>query len=602
MMKVLTVFFAATTILSLSLLGGCTPSGSAPKQAADSTKSTGIDFEALLKKALAFTPALGKQGGEIILSTVSDPKSFNPITSTESSTSEFTQYIYEGLVRANGITLLPEPNLATSWDISPDGLVWTFHLRPGVQWSDGEPFSAYDVEFTFNDLIYNTAITPCSARDILMIEGKKITTKVIDSLTVQFTLPFPYAPFLRAMGQEILPKHKLAKFVKKGTFSTELSIKTPPEQMVGTGPFLLESYLSSQKVVFKRNPTYWKKDSAGTALPYLDRVIYMIVADQNAELLQFKQGKVDYLVAKGEDFPGLKKDEPTSSYTVHRLGPATGSNFLIFNQSLDSGDNGKPYVDPVKSSWFRNVNFRRAVAHALDKQNMINIVMNGLGYPQWSPMTPSEGYFFNDKVAEYPYDIEKAKAILAQEGFKDSNGDGILEDPKGNPVDFTFVSNSGNVVRGKIAEIIRKDLEQLGFKVTFQLLEFNSLIQKIDNPPYEWDAVLLGLTGGVEPHFGKNVWHSSGTLHMWYPRQKSPSTPWEKTIDSLYDTGVKEVNIEKRKGIYDAWQQIASEQLPLIYTVLPERILCINNRIANVNPSLNGGLLHNIEYLYIRGE
>lgn len=599
MLKWMTLLMVA--VYAAMLLQGCGGSRPRTEGEIDSTRSRGVDYVKLQEKALAFVPAIGKKGGEIILSTFSDPKSFNPITSTETSTSEFTAYIYEGLVRANGVTLLPEPNLAESWDVSDDGLVWTFHIRPGVLWSDGKPFSAYDVEFTFNDLVYNTAISPNSSRDIFTIEGKKIKMKVRDSLTVTFTLPFPYAPFLRAMSQEILPEHAYQNFVKKGTFPTELSIKTPPEQMVGTGPFLLESYLSSQKVVFKRNPNYWRTDSAGNRLPYLDRVVYTIEADQSAQLLKFKKGDIDYLAANGVDFPGLKKDEKSGDYTVFRLGPATGSNFLFFNQNMDVDPKTKKgYVNSVKLSWFRNVNFRRAIAHALDKENMIKIVMNGLGYPQWSPMTPAEGYFYNADVEHYPYDIKRAREILAGEGFADSDSDGVIEDREGNPVEFSFITNSGNTVRSRIAEIIRKDLETLGCKVYFQVLEFNSLVQKIDNPPFEWDAVLLGLTGGVEPHFGKNVWHSSGTLHMWYPRQKKPSTPWEAAIDSLFDLGVKTIEINKRKKIYDQWQHIVSEQLPMIYTVLPERILCIRNRFGNLNPTLNGGLLHNLEYLYVR--
>jgi len=582
---------------------GCGGSGGGSKGAAEGDGGSGVDYEAIQRKALAFVPQIGDTGGEIVLSTFSDPKSFNPITSTENTTTEFTSYIYEGLVRINGVTLLPEPNLASSWDVSENGLEWTFHIRPGVVWSDSVQFSAYDVEFTFNDLIYNPAITPNSSRDIFLIDGKRIDVTVIDSQTVRFVLPFPFAPFLRIMAQEILPRHSYEKFVKRGTFTTELGIKTPPEQMVGTGPFLLESYLSSQKVVFRRNPHYWKRDSAGVRLPYLDRVVYMVVGDQNAELLQFKRGEVDYLAAKGEDYPGLRKDEAGSNYTVCRLGPATGSNFLFFNQNLERDPaTGRGYVDSVKLSWFRNVNFRRAVAHALDKQNMINIVMNGLGYPQWSPMTPSEGYFYNPDVPKYEYDPQKAVKLLASEGFSDRNGDGVLEDASGHPVEFSFITNSGNVVRGKIAEIIRKDLETLGFKIHYQVLEFNSLIQKIDNPPYEWDAVLLGLTGGVEPQFGRNVWHSSGGLHMWYPRQKTPSTPWEAAIDSLFDIGVKEIDNEKRRTVYNEWQRIAAEKLPMIYTVLPERIYCLANRFGNVNPTPNGGLLHNLEYLYVKKE
>ena len=579
----------------------CGGSGNSPKEAVDSVITGGVDYELLQRTAMAFVPRIGKPGGAIVLSTFSDPKSFNPIISTEMTTAEFTSYIYEGLVRSNGVTLLPEPNLAASWDISSDGLQWTFHIRPGVRWSDGHPFSAYDVEFTFNKLIYNMAITPNPPRDIFLIGGKRIGITVLDSGTIRFELPFPYAPFLRAMTQEILPKHRCAQLVKKGKFSTALNVKTPPDQMIGTGPFLLKSYLSSQKVVFKRNPDYWKTDSAGARLPYLDSVVYTIVADHAAELLQFKRGEVDFLSANGEDFPGLKKDEATSNYTVYRLGPATGGNFLVFNQNRDRDPKtGRLYVDSVRLSWFTNVNFRRAIAHALDKRKMINFVMNGLGYPQWSPMTPSEGYFFNSDVPTYPYDIGKAKKILAEAGFADRNGDNILEDGGGHAVEFSFVTNSGNMVRGKIAEIIRKELEAIGCRVHLKMIEFDSLIEKIENPPYEWDVMLLGLSGSVEPHFGGNVWRSSDTLHMWYPHQKRPATPWEAAIDSLFELGVKEIDNGKRKTIYNEWQRIAAEQLPMIYTVLPERILCIANKFGNLNPTLDGGLLHNLEYLYVK--
>jgi peptide/nickel transport system substrate-binding protein len=325
------------------------------------------------------------------------------------------------------------------------------------------------------------------------------------------------------------------------------------------------------------------------------------VTDQNAELLKFKRGEIDFLTAKGEDYPGLKKDEASGGFTVHRLGPNKGSSFLVFNQNLGKDSaTGKPYVTPSKSALFCNEKFRKAIAYALDKQSMIRIVMNGLGYPQWSPMAPSEGRFFKSDVQEYPYDMIKAKGMLADLGFTDRNGDGIIEDSSGKALEFSFIINSGNVVRAKIAEIIRKDLSDLGIDVHFQQVEFNTLIQKIDNPPYEWDVILLGLTGGDEPHFGKNVWYSSGSLHMWYPSQMKPATAWETTIDSIFDTGVKELDFDKRKELYDQWQVIAADKLPLIYTVLSENIQCLWNKFGNINPSLNGGLLSNLEYIYVK--
>ena len=587
--------FVISIVMAGICICGCTKSKMSPGAIG------AIDYLALQKKAESFTPAMGVSGGELILASPTEPKSFNPITSTEPGTGKFTQFMYEGLVHINGVTLKPEPGLAQSWEVGPDGLTWTFHIRKGVVWSDGAPFSAYDVEFTFNDLIYNDSINPNASRDIFLFDGKRAQVKAIDSLTAQFVLPIAFAPFLRSMSQEILPKHKFEQCVARNKFAGVLSMQTPPDSMVVTGPFTLDGFVPNQKVVFKRNPVYWQKDSAGNRLPYLSKITYLIVPDQNVELAKFKRGEIDYLMGKGEDFADLKKGEVKGGYSVFRLGSSTGSNFLLFNQnSLRDPKTGKPYVDSIKQSWFRNESFRKAVAYALDKQSMISTVYSGLGYSQWSPMSPAEGYFYNPNVPQYPYDLARAKATLAAAGFVDSNKDSILEDAGGHSVEFTFLTNSGNIERQKIAEIIRKDLLRVGFKVHFQVMDFSSLIQKMDNPPYDWDAVLLGLSGGVEPHFGKKVWHSSQNLHMWFPRQKSPSTPWEARIDSIFDAGVKELDESKRKALYDEWQLIAVDKLPLIYTVLPERVLCIANKFKNVNPSVNGGLLYNIERIYIQ--
>lgn len=188
-----------------------------------------------------------------------EPKSFNPITSSGTFTSEITPLIHESLIRINGVTSRPEPNLAKSWDISEDSLTWTFHIREGVLWSDSIPFSAYDIEFTFNDLIYNDEIIPNVIRDLFTINGSAISVKALDSLSVVFSLPAPLYYFLQLMSQGILPKHKYSLHVKKGSFKNVLGITTPPDSITGTGPFLLESCIPSQKIILKRNPLYWKK-------------------------------------------------------------------------------------------------------------------------------------------------------------------------------------------------------------------------------------------------------------------------------------------------------------------------------------------------------
>lgn len=545
-----------------------------------------------------FTEELGRYGGTLTLSTVSDPKSFNDIIAKETSTTAITGLIFDGLVKMDAVKIEPVPALAKSWEVSEDGKTWTFTLRDGVVWSDGTPFTAEDVAFTFNDLIYNPDI-PNSARDIFTVDGKQFEVKALDPKRVEFTLPTKFAPFLMFMTQSILPKHILEPAVKKGVFDSTWGVGTPPEEIIGTGPFLLESYAAGQRVVLKRNPNYWRKDEEGEPLPYLRRVIYVIVQSQDVELLKFQRGEIDYYGMRGSDFPILKPQELKGDFTVYQAGPAFGTVFVTFNQNdRTNPETGKPFLDPVKIKWFRNLEFRKAAAYALDKKSMIRIVMNGLGYPQWGPLSPSAGFFFHEGVQKYEYNPEKARAILRDAGFFDRNGDGVVEDPDGNPVEFTFVTNAGNTDRIKIANLIRKDWEEIGFKVNFLQLEFNTLVTKL-NATMDWEACMIGLTGGIEPHSGKNVWHSSGQLHLWNPVQETPSTVWEKRVDDLFSLGVQELNRDLRKKYYDEWQVIVSENLPVIYTVLSESLYAVRNKFGNLNPTPYGGAFHNIDEIYI---
>ncbi len=542
--------------------------------------------------------SIDKYGGQIVLSTSSDPKSFNAILAKETSTTLVTNMIFEGLTTTNAVTAQVEPHLAETWEVSPDGLIWTFHLRRNVKWHDGVPFTADDVTFTFNDLVYNPDI-PSSARDIFTIDGQPFKVEKMGDFTVQFTLPTKFAPFLRGLSQEILPKHKLKHVVDEGKFNPMWGIDTDPKEIVGTGPFKLTKYLPAQRLIFTRNPNYWKKSDDGNPLPYLDKIIYLIVQNADVQLLKFMEGALDYYGMRGMDYPYLKPLETKRNFTIHDLGPATGSNFITFNlNSSKNPENNKPYVDPVKLLWFSNRNFRRAVAHAIDKEKIIEIVLNGLGYPQHSPIGPGAGFFHNPDVPQYNYDLEKARKILSREGFKDRDKDGILEDKDGNHIEFNLYTNSGSTERVDIAGIIRQDLEQLGMKVNFMALEFNSLVSKLTST-FEWHAIVLGLTGGIEPHFGKNVWDSSGGLHLWHPQQKIPSTPWEKRINELFLKGVQELDEARRKVYYDDFQIIVAKNLPVIYTSLNAKISALRNKFGNINPTNYGGVLHNLEEIFV---
>ena len=548
---------------------------------------------------IAAGPAYGASyGGQLVMSVASDPKTFNDIVASETSSSAVTGMLFEGLTTTDPFTLKVIPNLAQTWEVSPDGLQWTFHLRPDVRFFDGVPLTAADVVFTFNDLIYNPQI-PSSSKDVLSVEGKIFKVEVIDEHTVRFTLPVKFAPFLRAMSQPILPKHKLAQAVKDGKFAFTWGVNTPPKEIIGTGPFFLEEYRPGERLVFQRNPFYWKKDEQGGTLPYLDKVIYLIIADPDAALLKFIDGELDSIGVRGTDYPLLKPLEAKKNFKIYDAGADFGSNFLAFNQNPRANPKtGKSFVDPVKLSWFTNLNFRRAVAHAIDKAKIIEILSNGFGYPQNGPMSPSSGFFYNPDVPVYNYDLAAAKKILEQAGFIDRNGDGIIEDAKGHPVEFNLATSAGGAEREQMAGIIRSDLEKLGMKVNVQTLEFNTLVARL-MASYDWDAVILGLTGGVEPHFGQNVWHSSGQLHLWDPKQDKPNTDWEQKLDDIFTQGVQELDENKRKALYDQFQVIAVEQLPVIYTVLGANLYAVRQKFGNLKPSAYGGAFHNIEEIYI---
>lgn len=547
-----------------------------------------------------FKPEIGKFGGRMVQATFTDPKSFNPIIAMETSTTEITGYIFEGLTRTDGVTTRVVPSLAKSWEVDKEGTTWTFHLREDVLWNDGHPFTADDVVFTF-DLIYDDKI-PTSSRDLFTIEGKKIAVEKVDDRTVVFKLPTRYAPFLMSLSQEIVPKHILEKPWKEGKFNTTWSVRTPPDQIVGTGPYMLKSYSPQERIVLTRNPHYWKRDAAGNRLPYIDEVVYVIVLDQQVELMKFKSGETDYHSLRGEEVKDLAPLQKKHNFTIYALGPDFGEQFIYFNMHPGSNpQTKKPYVEPHKLKWFTNVKFRQAIAHAMDKQSMIDIVLDGFGYEQWGPMSPKAGFFYNPNTHKYPYDLRKTRALLGDIGFADRDGDGILEDADGHKLEFRLYTNSGNQNREKIANIIRKDLQKVGIKVFLQLLEFNYLVSILDGS-MDYDAILLGLTGSIEPHFAVNVWKSSGHLHMWYPKQETPATPWEKRIDEIFDQAVQELNPDKRKVLYDEWQVIVSENCPLIYTVLQESLVALRNRFGNLNPAPYGGLFHNLEEIYIKPE
>lgn len=595
-------------------MAGCQPSR-APASSEQKAASGATQIEVVPPKIEqpakeAVSPGIGKYGGTLTTAMISDPKTFNYVLSTEQSSSTPLSFVFEGMAEINGITGKVQPALAEKWELSSDNLTYTFTLRKGLQWSDGHPLTADDVDFTFNQLVFNPDI-PTDWRDIIMVDGKLPTVKKLDELRIQVSTPKPFAPFLRTFAVlPIMPKHALEATLTrkdprsgKPMFNQTWTLGTDVEKIPGSGAFTFAEFRPGERIVYKRNPRYFRVDAAGNRLPYLDKLVILIVKDQNAGILKFQSGETDILFAdaplRGQDFAALKPQEQSGNFTIYKAGPDFGTLFLTFNQTVDVGPDGKPYVNPVKSRWFRDTKFRQALAHAIDKDSIIKNVYQGIAIPQIGSESQTSP-FYNDKVPTYPYDLALAQKKLAEAGYK-KDAAGVLRDRFGNPVSFTLLTNSENNERKAIAQIIRTDFKKLGIDVKFQAIQFNVLVQKTSTS-LDWEAVIMGFTGSLDPANGRNINWSEGRLHMF--NQKLPTSkkweaqPWEREIDKLFDEGATTLDESKRKELYDRYQEIMATQVPYLYIVNRIQLYPVRNRLGNLHVTPIGGPLWNIWLLH----
>ena len=613
-----TRFVSAVLVAPLALLAAASPGvasddppeAGTPAETATATESVDLsgDLEtlvaALRRNAEEFGYTIGGHGGSLTIATISEPLTFNLAVSNDAGSSNVLGYLFEGLTETSWLTDEIEPALAESWERSEDGLTWTFHLRRDVNWHDGEPFTARDVDFTFNRIIYNDDI-PASSRgtfefhylaDDGSLQTDRMTVTATDDHTVQIVLPVPFAPFLRSLGTSIYPEHLLAPHVDDGTFASIWGIDTDPAEIVGTGPFTIAGYEPGERLVLHRNPNYWMTDAAGNRLPYLDEITHVIVENLEAELVAFLDGGSDLHGVLGREYAELEPLQEDHHFTIHRRGPAFGTTFLAFNVNPGSDpDTGEPVLDPVKAAWFNNTRFRQAVAHSIDKDTLIGEVQHGQGYPQWSSISPAAGDFFNPDVRRYEYDPALAKQILDELGWTDTDGDGVREDAAGNPLEFTLVTNAGNSVRERTTEVIAQGMEAIGLAVDYQAIEFGELVGQLTRT-YDWQTMVIGFTGGPDPHGSINLWHSSESLHLWHPNQESPATDWEAEIDELFVSASQELDHAERVAQYHRVQEIVAENVPLVYTTVPERLTAVRNVFGNTTPTLFG--VWDIRFLY----
>ena len=536
-----------------------------------------------------------QRGGQLVVSVRSEPRSFNRVVTGTQSAELLSILMQARLIRVNKATFELEPMLAESWQSSADGLVHTLHLRKGVTWSDGTPFTAADVVFTLT-----AAMDPKSGSvlaSVLTAGGKPIAVNAPSPDTVTLTFAGPSGPGLRLLDQvTILPKHKLEAAYAKGDFAKSWSASTPPSELAGLGPFVLKEYTPGQRLVFDRNPRYWRKAPNGDALPYLDRMVLEIVPDQNAEMLRLQSGATDISqdALRPDDYVPIKRLEQQGTLKMEEIGVGTDADALWFCLKPEARRK-----DP-RFAFVQKREFRQALSHAVDREEFAQTVFLGEAVPIWGPVTPGNKEWFSPNVPRYPYDLDQAKALLKSIGLEDRNGNGIVEDAKGTEARFTLITQKGLTWYEKGTAVVRDAAAKVGIAFDLAPLENSAMVMRVQTCDY--DAVYMRvLWTDLDPAGNLDYWVSHGDGHPWNIASKTPATEWEARIDQLMEQQGATVDKEQRRVLFAEVQKVSGENVPMLYFVAPRLYAAHSTRVQGTVPSvIRPNLLWNVDMLSVK--
>ena len=553
----------------------------------------------------------GVYGGTLVLSVPDDPKTFNIIRVTDNATADMLWFhVFRCPVdyRNGGDPPDFDSGLCTKWEVSPDAKVWTFHLRRGVRWSDGEPFNADDLVFTY-DVIRDKNVDTAS-RDVF-IEGKEENgspiypdLEKIDDYTVRFKLHHPNGSFLDSIyNLWLIPRHKWEQPWRTGRFADAMQLNDDPSNVVSLGPFRVKEYVSGQRLVLERNPYFWKVDSKGQRLPYLDRMVFVIVKDFNTIQSKFQAGEIDVMHrVRPQDYALVKRMEG-GDIKVEDIGISYDMNWVAFNQNTGSNPKThKPFVQPWKLRLFRDQKFRQAASYAIDREALANTVFAGRGVPIYSFVSPGDKEWFSDDVMKYPYDPARARQMLAEIGLKDTNGDGFLEDSEGHTVEISIITNASNSQRVETAGFVARNLQEVGIRATAIPIAFGVLVDKMQSS-FDFDVIALGWQPNppLGPPGNKNIILSSGLQHVCYPSQVQPATDWEARADKLMQQIESSLDQAERHTLFAQVQRIWSEYLPEINLVAPREAVAYKTKFGNLRPvPLPPRATWNCEEIYLK--
>ncbi|WLD93054.1 ABC transporter substrate-binding protein [Alkalihalobacillus sp. AL-G] len=498
-----------------------------------------------------------KQGGNVSIPIVGDPI-FNPWHPNAYAESNIVnRIIFSGLTKP-GLDNAPAPSLAKEWTVSEDGLVWTFKLEENVKWHDGEKFTADDVAFTFNELVLNESLGANGASNYKALEK----VEVVNDYTVAFHLKRPWAalPSYLAFNSEIMPEHKLAG--QDVWNFTEFNKEAP----VGTGPFIVDEYISGQQVKLKANKEFFN------GAPHLDTVTYKILPDMNTQIAQALSNELDILAMS--DKASLKRVESAN------------------NLNIVAADITRYYwisVD-LENPKFQDKRVRQAILHAIDRNAIIDSVLQGYGKIADAAITPDQEQYYTDDVKSYEYDPEKAKKLLKEVGWEDTDGDGIL-DKDGEPFSFTFdIALQGDLEQ--MAVLVQQYLKEIGMDVELNTLEWNAMIQK-NVIERDFDMILNWWSYPSDPDVLAQYHSSNAGTGNNIPGYKN------EELDKILEKGQATNDPDERAKIYKKAQEHMAENLPYIYLWYPQEISIRNKRLHGVPDVYFGGTLHYINEWWV---
>jgi len=564
---------------------------------------------------------IGKAGGQLVMAIVNDPKTFFDGVASETSSTDITYRLYTPLVNRTQQDLEWQPMASESWSFSDDQKTITHKIRKGMKWSDGTPLTAQDFVFAYNQVILREDVGS-NSRDGMYVNDLPVEIKLVDDYTLSITADTVYAGMLSISNTRPYPRHilgpvigwteadgydfeydvvdgevveKKADHIDYAALTSFWGIDSDVTTIVGNGPFTISEYVPSQKVVLKKNPHYYEKDAKGNQLPYLDEVVMLIVTDQDTQLAKFQSGETNYYPLRGEDYALLIDKKEDLGFEIYNTGPVTSTQFITMNQNPEATD-----VSPEVLSWTSNKQFRTAMAHVVDRQTIINNIAYGFGYPQYSFVPRFSPYYWDDVDNKaFKFDPEKAKKLLDELGWTDNDGDGIREDDKGNKISLRMTTNAGNRVREAIGELFAQEARKVGVEVNFQPEDFNTMVGKLLSGN-DWDIILIGLTGSVDPISGSNVYRSQGNLHMIEPNQVEPRRDWEKVVDEAWKTANNTTDEAQRKVGWQTIQEVWADELPWIYTFNAAAMHAYDSKLGNIQPRPIDNMTWSgiIQYLY----